>query len=102
MGSLVDGVTIVIAKDEDISKGVEKAIPSFTGWTLYLKTKGAIDIVIQLSPDNGKTWFEIFESPVSFATAGDKVIKLNYDATHVKLIGSNTTQVTAIIRGLID
>lgn len=93
------GETIEICKDADISGGVTKALKNFRRWTLYLKTAGAIDITVELSPD-GSTWFKVPESPVSFSAADDDVIEMGYDATHIRLTGSNTTAVTAMIRGV--
>ena len=94
------GKTIRIVENQDISQGVIIQLGNFRRWTLYLKTQGAINITVELSPDGGLTWFEISESPISFDTADDDIIEFGYDATHVKLIGSNTTPVTAIIRGV--
>jgi len=95
-----EGDTITICTDTDISAGVSAALKNFKRWTLYLKVADAIDITIELSPDGGNTWFTIPESPISFSAAGDDVIEFGYDATHIKLTGSNTNAVTAIIRGI--
>jgi len=95
-----EGETITIAIDEDISAGKTAALKNFKRWTLYLKTAGAIDITIELSPDGGNTWFTVPESPISFSGAGDNIIEMGYDATHIKLTGSNTNATTAIIRGI--
>ena len=95
-----EGETIEICKDADITGSVTTQLRNFKRWTLYLKVAGAIDITIELSPDGGNTWFTIPESPISFSGAGDDVIEFGYDATHIKLTGSNTNAVTAIIRGV--
>jgi len=95
-----EGDTIEICRDADISGGVEAALKNFKRWTLYLKAADAIDITIELSPDGGTTWFKVPESPISFSAAGDDVVEFGYDATHIKLTGSNTNAVTAIIRGV--
>jgi len=95
-----EGETVTIASSADISSGVTAALKNFKRWTLYLKAAGAIDITIELSPDGGTTWFTIPESPVSFSAAGDDVIEFGYDATNIRLTGSNGTQVTAQVRGV--
>lgn len=94
------GETVVVAREQDISGGVEASLKNYRRWTLYLKTGGAVDITIELSPDGGETWFTIPESPVSFSAAGDDVIEMGYDATNIRLTGSNSTSVTALIRGI--
>jgi len=95
-----EGDTIIICKDADISGGVTVALKNFKRWTLYLKVADAIDITIELSPDGGNTWFIVPESPISFSAAGDDIVEMGYDATHIRLTGSNTNAVTAIIRGV--
>ena len=72
---------------------------NYQRWTLYIHAEDAIDVTIQLSPD-GANWYEPDESPLSFSGAGDKVIEMGYDACKLRLIGSNTTAVTAQIRGV--
>jgi len=94
------GETITICTDADISDGVVAALKNFKRWTLYLKVADAIDITIELSPDGGSTWFTVPESPISFSAADDDIIEFGYDATHIKLTGSNANAVTAIIRGV--
>jgi len=95
-----EGATIIIASAADVSGGVIAALNNFKRWTLYLHTDAAIDITVELSPDGGSSWFLIPESPISFSAAADDVIEFGYDATHIRLTGSNTTPVTAIIRGV--
>jgi len=92
--------TVDICADRDISGGVTAELSNYKRWTLYLKAADAIDITVELSPDEGNTWYEVPESPVSFSGAGDRVIEMGYDATHIRLTGSNTTRVTAQIRGV--
>jgi len=94
------GETINICSNADISAGVEAPLKNYERWTLYLKAQDAITINIYLSPDDGATWYEPEESPVTFQAAGDKLIEFGYDATRIKLVGSNTTPVTAHIRGV--
>jgi len=94
-----EGETITIASAEDISAGKTAALKNFKRWTLFLKTADAIDITVELSPD-GSTYFTIPESPIKFASADDDVIEMGYNAKTIKLTGSNTSAVTAIIRGI--
>jgi len=94
-----EGETIDICEDADISGGVVAALKPFKRFTLFLKVAAAIDITVELSPNNQTTWFTIPESPISFAAAGDDVLEVGYDATHIRLTGSTTDAVTASIRG---
>ena len=94
-----EGETITIASAEDISAGKTATLKNFKRWTLFLKTADAIDITVELSPD-GSTYFTIPESPIKFASADDDVIEMGYNAKTIKLTGSNTSAVTAIIRGI--
>ena len=87
---------IVVASNADISSGVTATLPPLTKWTLFLHANGAVDVDIYLSPDD-TNWFKVPESPVSFSAAGDQIIEMGYVAEAVKLVGSNTTAVTAII-----
>ena len=95
-----EGETITIASAEDISAGKTATLKNFKRWTLYLKVAAAMDITIELSPDGGTTWYEAPESPVSFSAAGDDIIEMGYDATHIKLTASTTDAVTAQIGGV--
>ena len=95
----VGAETITICISADISGGVEAELGNYRRWTLYLHADGAIDVNIYLSPD-GSNWYQPDESPVSFEGAGDKVIEMGYDAYKIKLVGSNTTLVTAQVRGV--
>ncbi|RLI73912.1 hypothetical protein DRP04_15250 [Archaeoglobales archaeon] len=95
-----EGETITICTNADISSGVIASLKNFKRWTLYLKAAAAMDIKIELSPDGGTTWYEIPDSPISFSAAGDDVLEVGYDATHIKLTGSTTDAVTAQIRGV--
>jgi len=91
---------IVDIADGDISDGVTAELSNYDRWTLFIHVAGAIDITVELSPDGGDTWFEIPESPLSFSAAGDDVNEFGYDATHIRLTGSNTTVTTAQVRGV--
>jgi len=94
------GETVNICREADISKGVSAPLKNYERWTLYLKTAGAITIYIYLSPDGGVNWYQPEESPVIFNAAGDKLIEFGYDATNIKLVGSNSNKVTAQVRGV--
>ena len=88
--------TITVASSADISSGVTANLPPLSKWTLYLHADDAVDVDIYLSPD-GTNWFKIPESPVSFTGAGDNAVEFGYVAKAIKLVGSNSTTVTAII-----
>ena len=90
---------VTVANNEDISGGKTANLKAYKRWTLYLKVAGAIDIKVELSPDDGATWYEIPESPISFSGAGDRVLEMGYDASMIRLTGSNSTSVTAQIVG---
>lgn len=93
------GETLTICTTADISGGVSQELNNYNRLTLYLKTGGAIDVTLELSAD-GSTWYEPSESPISFAGAGDDVLELGYDATDIRLTGSNATLVTGQIKGV--
>jgi len=92
--------TVDIASTEDISGGVTGSLSNFDRWTLYINVAGAIDITVELSPDGGTTWYEIPESALSYSAAADDVLEMGYDATRIRLTGSNATNVTAQVRGV--
>lgn len=85
---------------EDISGGVTADITTDKGdaesVTLYLETGGAVDVTVEFSPDGENTWYEPQgESPISFGGANEEIVHINYNATHVKLTGSDATGVEA-------
>ena len=90
--------TITICEDENISSGVEASLKAYKRWTLYLKAAGAINVTIKLY--DGSEYHEIDESPISFSSAGSRVLSMGYDAYKIKLTGSNTTAVTARVVGV--
>jgi len=90
--------TITICESKDISSGIETTLKAYDRWTLYLKAAGAVDIKIELY--DGVEYHEIDESPISFGSAGSRVLSMGYDAYKIKLTGSNTTAVTARIVGV--
>jgi len=94
-----DGEQVDICVDADISGGVTAALDNYLRWTLYLHGAGAVDVAIELSPD-GTRYFVIPESPVTFSAAGDDVLEVGYDATHIRLTGSTSVLVTAQVRGV--
>jgi hypothetical protein len=84
----------------DISGGVEAAVGNVGSVTLYLSTAGAVDVKVEASPD-GDNWFTLPESPVVFDAAGDTAILINYDVSNIRLTGSDTTDVQAILREVV-
>jgi len=92
--------TVSICDAADISGGVTAELSNYSRWTLYIHVAGAIDITVELSPDGGSTWYEIPESALSYGGATDDALSLGYDATHIRLTGSNTTSTTAQVRGI--
>jgi len=95
-----NGETVSICDSEDISDGVTASLGNYDGWTLYTHVAGAIDITVELSSDNGDTWYEIPESPLSYSEETDDANVIDYKATDIRLTGSNTTDVTSQIRGI--
>ncbi|WP_280585382.1 hypothetical protein [Halorubrum sp. Boch-26] len=93
--SLTDG-------PEDISEGVEATLSTGTGAassaTLFIEVQGAIELTIEFSPD-GSTWYEpAAESPIGFDTAGEDVAFIDYDASHLRVTGSNNAAVNLDLR----
>jgi len=82
---------------EDISGGTASELGDASSWTLYLGAQGAIEVEVSLSPDGGETWYVAPESPVSFSEAGADIIEMGYDATAVRIEGSDATPVEAQI-----
>jgi len=82
---------------EDISTGTASELGDTSSWTLYLGAEGAVDVEVSLSPDGGETWYVAPESPVSFSEADADIIKMGYDATAVRIKGSDATAVEAQI-----
>ncbi len=94
--SLTDG-------PEDISDGLEVNVQTETGdiaaATLYIATEGAVDVSIEFSPDNGDTWREpLYESPVTFDEADQDLVLIEYQATDLRVTGSNSTAVDLDLR----
>ena len=87
-----------LADAENVSTGVETTFESTAAKiVLFLDVAGAIDITVELTPDSGSTWFEPNDGalPLSFSSADDDVVVLNYSATGIRITGSNGTAVTA-------
>lgn len=94
--SLTDGA-------EDISGGVTAAMGTGSGdsesATLYLAADGAVEVTVEFSPDGGSTWREpAAESPVVFDAAGGDLVHIEYNATDIRITGSNGTGVDADLR----
>lgn len=85
----------------DISGGVEQGVQSPSSFTLFVSASAAVEVKVELSPDGGTTYFTPTESPISIGTGGgDAVEHFDYDVSHVKLTGNNTTAVQALIRAV--
>jgi len=80
---------------EDISAGTASELGDASSWTLYLGAEGAVEVEISLSPDGGDTWYVVPESPVTFDEAGADIIEMGYNASAVRLEGSDATNVDA-------
>jgi len=98
--ALDSGETVNICDSEDISGGVTASLSNYDGWTLYTHVAGAIDITVEISPDNTDTWYEIPESPLSYSEETDDANVIDYDGTDIRLTGSNDTDVTADVYGI--
>ncbi len=93
--------TIVIAMADDISGvGVQSALSNYSSWTLFLKAAAAVDVTIELSPDEGTTWYRV-EDDVALVAAKDEIIEFGFRANRIRLTGSNAEAVTAHIRGVL-
>lgn len=92
------GETVTIADAEDISGGVTGSLNNYSSWTLYISVAAANTITIELSPDDETSWYSP-SSTLVFGAAGTSVLEMPYKATDIKLTGSNSTNVTAKVRG---
>lgn len=91
---------IDVAVEEDISgEGVEAAIGAYRTWSMFLHAAAAMTITISLSPDGGDTYYEL-EDAVVFAGEGDVVVEMNYTANKIKLVSTESDDVTAQILGV--
>lgn len=93
--SLTDGF-------EDISGGVTAYLGTEKGSassaTLFIETKGAVELTTEFSPD-GDTWREPRnESPVAFDVANEDLVYMDYDAAYLRVTASNTTGVDLDLR----
>lgn len=79
------------------TKGQPFNIKPYSNWTLFLKTSGAIEISIELSPD-GVNWYKATDTLV-FDTADDMIIEFGYIAKYIRLTGNNLALITAQILG---
>lgn len=96
----LEGKTIDIVKEKDISEGALAKLPNFARMTLYVHVDAAVDIKVEFSPDNTGHFYEIPESPLSYSSSADDVLEIGYDTTFVRFTGSNTTETTIQARGL--
>lgn len=95
------GATVTIADGDDASGGLTAALQNFKIFTLYLTVTAACTITVELSPDNGSTWFEEPGSPYVFGAAGTQFIDLPYAATSIKVTSTTADPITAIGRGVL-
>jgi len=86
---------------EDISGGTERELNDVTSTTLYLHAEGAVSITVEGSPDSGDTWYVFSESPISFESAGDKMIHWPYNLDRLRLSANNGTAVRAQVREVV-
>lgn len=81
---------------QDISGGVSTDLIRSSDTTLYLQADGAVKVHVYFSPDSeGTMLFEPDESPIEFTEAGKEMVHIEYNASFIKLVGSNTTPVWA-------
>ena len=97
-----EGETTIICTDTDISgEGIQQFIKNFINWTIYFKANDAVEITVELSPDEGTTWFEM---PGTFSIPGgggsDWINGQYLVVNAIKLSANNTEGVTAILRGI--
>jgi len=86
---------------EDITGSVEAEVDDVSAFTLFLGAQGAVDVEVELSPDDGSTWYEAPESPVSFGEGGAEVVHIRYNVTNIRLTGSDATPVEAQVREVV-
>lgn len=95
--------TMILADRQNISGvAVSGYFPNcFDRWTLYLDTSGAMNITLELCPNDVAPffWFEPAESPIAFATSGSTVIEMGYDTVWIRLTSDSGSGVTAVVRG---
>jgi len=90
-----------LADAEDISGGVEHGVGNVDSVSVFLSAEGAVDVKVELSPDAGRTWYTVPEGPVEFGAAGESIVHLEYNATGIRLTGTNGTAVTAKVREVV-
>lgn len=103
--ALRDSPNETIANNEDISGGVDYVIPlgddnKWRNTSLYIRTDGAVNITLELSPEDTPDYFEPEESPLVFNAAGENIYQIDYTWKAIQLTGSNATNVIAKIKGL--
>jgi len=93
------GEVVTIANNVAINGGVVGVLNNYQRWTLFIYVSAAINITVELSPDGGTNYYDIAESPISFAVAGDGVYEMGYIANRIRLTGSNASLCTIQARG---
>lgn len=92
------GETVSVAISEDISSGVTASLKNYRSWTLFINSAGANDITVSLSPDDETSWFDLYDT-ITFNSSGTITLEMPYEATDIKLTGSQSNNVTAKVRG---
>lgn len=93
-----------LADGEAIQDGREHGVGNVEAVTLFLKVMDAVavDVIVELSPDSGSTWYQPDESPVSFASDDEDAVEhIPYNADRIRLTSSNDTPVTAQLREVV-
>ena len=93
--------TVTIADNEDVSGGIIAELYYYLRWTIFIKTQGDVELTVEMSPDDGNTWYEIPDSPLSYGEATDHVIEFGYDADKMRITANTSTAVTAQIKGIV-
>lgn len=87
-----------LADSEDVSAGVAGTFEQpVNKVVLFLDVGAAVDLSVELTPDTGQEWYSPQDSalPISFGSAGQDVVVLNYPCTGIRITGSNNTSVSA-------
>lgn len=82
-----------VAKDfEDFSDGITADPVEAPNTTIYLESKGAVDLEIELSPDGGNNWYELpNDSPVKFSTDEVVLLEFEYDFDKIRFTSDSET-----------
>jgi hypothetical protein len=83
--------------------GVTAALlPYVEQYTVYIHAATAVKVHVLLSPDEGVTYFELSESPLIMGADVDAALQMDFDASHIKLVGDTAADVTCIVRGRVE